>query len=365
MSEAVNKHLIIAAAGTGGHVMPGIAVAREMISRGWTVSWIGTVSGMERGLVEKAGIEFDAVDFSGIRGKGFVRGLIGCFKLVRACFACARIVRRRKAAAFYSTGGYISVPAAFGAKTAGIPLFMMNCDAEILMSVRIVMPFATKIFCGFDGGCAWLAGGKAVITGNPVRKEILDLPGPKERFSGRKGPLKIFVFGGSLGARVLNETVPAALALFPEGVRPEVLHQCGAKNLEAARAAYENAGVRADVRPFIDDMASCYSEADLVICRAGATSVSELCAAGAASVLVPLVARTTSHQMSNATFMQNNGAAVCVPQKEFTARRLHEILFGLNRSTLIKMAEKAKSLAKADAAQTTCDVIEKVSAGAH
>ncbi|HAW44772.1 MAG TPA: UDP-N-acetylglucosamine--N-acetylmuramyl-(pentapeptide) pyrophosphoryl-undecaprenol N-acetylglucosamine transferase, partial [Sutterella sp.] len=249
------RHLVIAAAGTGGHVMPGIAVAKEMERKGWSVSWLGTNAGMERRLVERVGITCDTVNFSGLRGKDIAHAVTGAFKLIGAYFKAVSLLKRTKANALFTTGGYIAVPSVLAAKTLGLPVFVMNCDADVLMSVRAVMPFAKRVFCGFEGAAARLAKDKAVVTGNPVRKEILSVPNATERLAGRTGSLRILVFGGSLGARVLNETVPKALAMFEPGKRPSVVHQCGAKNLESTRAAYDTQGVMATIEPFIDDMA--------------------------------------------------------------------------------------------------------------
>ena len=205
-------------------------------------------------------------------------------------------MKSRQATVLFSTGGYIAVPAAFGARTCGIPLVMMNCDADSLMSVRAVMPYAAAVMCGFDGECAKRAGGKAIVSGNPIREEILALTPPAQRYAGRSGPLRILVFGGSLGAKVLNDTVPEAIALFDKSHCPEVMHQCGKNNAEVVQAHYERLGVKAKVMPFIDDMAAAYAWADVVVCRAGATTVSELTAGGIPALLVPFVVSTTQHQ---------------------------------------------------------------------
>ena len=237
-----DKHLLISAAGTGGHVMPGLAVAREMRRRGWTVSWIGTQTGMEGDLVAKDGIEFTGLDFKGVRGKG-LKGLVsGIVKLFLATRKASDIIGRMKPDVLFTTGGYIAVPVCKGAKKTGTKIVLMNCDADILMSSKIVMNQASAVACGFAGSARSLAGEKGKITGNPVRAEIEALESPQERLSGRTGKLKILVFGGSLGAQVLNETLPKALALFDEDSRPEVVHQTGVKNVQAVRALYEKAG---------------------------------------------------------------------------------------------------------------------------
>ena len=357
MSE---NHLIIAAAGTGGHVMPGLAVAEEMKKRGWTVSWIGTPVGMEGRLVGSRQIEFDTLDFTGMRGKGLSHMLGGALKLVKSCFAARSIVRSRQATVLFSTGGYIAVPAAFGARTCGIPLVMMNCDADSLMSVRAVMPYAAAVMCGFDGECAKRAGGKAIVSGNPIREEILALTPPAQRYAGRSGPLRILVFGGSLGAKVLNDTVPEAITLFDKSHCPEVMHQCGKNNAEVVQAHYERLGVKAKVMPFIDDMAAAYAWADVVVCRAGATTVSELTAGGIPALLVPFVVSTTQHQLGNAKYLEAHQAGVYIDQKALSAQSLFEKLNSLDREALIEMAENARKLSHRDAAKTVADQIERL-----
>lgn len=354
------KHLIIAAAGTGGHVMPGLAVAEEMKKRGWTVSWIGTPVGMESRLVGQRNIEFDALDFTGMRGKGIKHMFTGALKLVKACFAAKALVEKRQASAMFSTGGYIAVPAAFGARSKNKPLIMMNCDAGSLMSVRAVMPWAQAVMCGFDGECAHRAGSKAIVSGNPVREDILALPEPQQRYAARTGKLNLLVFGGSLGAKVLNETVPAAIAKFPLEERPIVTHQCGKNAVEDVKALYAKYGVEAQVISFIDDMASAYNKADVVVCRAGATTVSELTAGGIPAILVPFVVSTTQHQLGNARYMQDEGAGILLEQKDLSPDSLYEKLRNLTREDLLTIADKARSLAKRGAAKTVADTIERL-----
>jgi len=357
---SAHRHLMVVAAGTGGHVMPGLAVAKELESRGWTVSWVGTEVGMERGLVEKQGIAFDALDFSGLRGKGLKTALFGGFKLLGAIARTRGLIAARKPTLMFTTGGYVAVPAGLAASLRGVPLVLMNCDAGPLMSNRMLAPLAQAVMLGFDGEAARLAGDKGLVTGNPVRREIVELPAPAQRYAGRSGRLKLLVFGGSLGAKVLNETLPQALAALPAETRPHVLHQCGASAVESVRAAYAAAGVEAEVRSFIDDMAQAYAESDLVVARAGATTVSELAAAGVPALLVPLVVKTTSHQRGNAEFMAGHGAALHLPQSEFKPARLAEILARLDRAQLIEMAERARALGKPQAARVVADAIEHI-----
>lgn len=356
------NHLVVVAAGTGGHVMPGLAVAEALRGRGWSVSWLGTKTGMERVLVERHGIAFDAIDFSGLRGKGLKTLLLGGFLLLRALWQSRRLLRARAPQVVFSTGGYVAVPAGLAAGSLGVPLVLMNADAGSLLSTRMLTPLAAGVLCGFDGGAAAAAGDKGLVTGNPVRAEIASIASPEERFARRAGPVRLLVVGGSLGARVLNEAVPSALALIPAERRPRVLHQCGAGNVESVRRAYAEAGVDAEVVPFIDDMARRYAEADVVVCRAGAITVTELAVAGVASVLVPLVVSTTQHQRTNAEFLAARGAAVHLPQVELTAARLASLLDDLTRERLLEMAKAARTQGRPDATATVAAVIEKVAA---
>jgi len=356
------NHLVVVAAGTGGHVMPGLAVAEALRGRGWSVSWLGTKTGMERGLVERHGIAFDAIDFSGLRGKGLKTLLLGGFLLLRALWQSRRLLRARAPQVVFSTGGYVAVPAGLAAGSLGVPLVLMNADAGSLLSTRMLTPLAAGVLCGFDGDAAAAAGDKGLVTGNPVRAEIASIASPEQRFAGRAGPVRLLVVGGSLGARVLNEAVPSALALIPAERRPRVLHQCGAGNVENVQRAYAEAGVDAEVVPFIDDMARRYAETDVVVCRAGAITVTELAVAGVASVLVPLVVSTTQHQRTNAEFLAERGAAMHLPQVELTAARLAGLLDGLTREQLLEMAKAARTQGRPDATATVAAVIEKVAA---
>jgi UDP-N-acetylglucosamine--N-acetylmuramyl-(pentapeptide) pyrophosphoryl-undecaprenol N-acetylglucosamine transferase len=354
------SHLMVVAAGTGGHVMPGLAVAEALRSRGWTVSWLGTRAGMERSLVEPHGIAFDPIDFASLRGKGIGTLLLGGIRLLRAMWQSRAAIRGRRPAVVFSTGGYVAVPAGLAASLQSVPLALLNADAAPLLSTRMLRSLASAVFCGFDGAAARTAGERGLVTGNPVRAEIAAVPPPAQRFAQRSGPLKVLVVGGSLGSQVLNETVPAALALLPATDRPTVAHQCGAAHAQAARAAYEGAGVAAEVLTFIDDMARRYGDADIVICRAGAITVSELAAAGVASLLVPLVVSTTAHQRSNAEFMAANGAAIHLPQAQMSAERLAGELRQLSRDRLLAMANRAHALGRRDATEVVANAIEHI-----
>lgn len=354
------NHLTVVAAGTGGHVMPGLAVAEALRARGWSVSWLGTRAGMERSLVEPRGIAFEAVDFAGLRGKGLKTLLAGGFYLLRALNQSLRILRGRTPAVVFSTGGYVAVPAGLATALLGAPLVLLNADAAPLLSTRLLKTLASAICCGFDGAAARLAGAKGLVSGNPVRPDITQLDAPATRYAGRSGALNVLAIGGSLGARVLNETLPAALGLLAASERPRVVHQCGAANVEATRAAYAAAGVAAEVLPFIDDIATRYAAADLVICRAGAITVSELCAAGVPAVLVPFVVRTTQHQRSNAQWLAEHGAAIHLPQEEFGAQRVADLLRTLTRDRLVAMAASARALGRPNATTMVADAIEHI-----
>ena len=351
------SHLVIMAAGTGGHVIPGLAVAREMQSRGWTVSWLGTTHGMENRLVPPSGIPMDAIAFSGLRGKGLVHTLTGGLRLLGAFWSCLRILRRRQPGAVLGMGGYVCFPGGLMASLLGRPLVLVNADAALLLSNRWLLPVADRIAFGFDGAAA-RGTRNGVVTGNPVRAEIAALPAPEARFAGREGPLRVLVVGGSLGARVLNECLPQALALCAQSERPQVTHQTGEAHLPAVREAYARSGVEAELLPFIDDMAQRLADCDLVVCRAGAVTVSELCAAGVASILVPLVVSTTSHQRDNAEWMAARGAALHLPQPELAPQRLADLLRSLTRPALLAMAGKARALARPNAAARVADQIE-------
>ncbi len=302
------RHLIVMAAGTGGHVIPGLAVAREMQSRGWTVSWLGTAHGIENRLVPPTGIALDTVAFSGLRGKGLKHSLDGALRLVGALWLSLGIVRKRNARAVLGMGGYLCFPGGLAAWLLRRPLVLVNADAALLLSNKALLPFTDRIAFGFDGDAARRTA-RAVVTGNPVRAEIEELAEPAQRFAGRSGALRVLVVGGSLGASALNDCVPKALALLDPPQRPRVTHQTGPAQHEAVRAAYAAASVPAEVLPFVHDMATRLADCDVIVCRAGAITVSELCAAGVAAVLVPFVASTTSHQRDNAAWMAAREAA--------------------------------------------------------
>ena len=350
-------HLVVMAAGTGGHIMPGLAVAKEMEGRGWTVSWLGTRHGMENRLVPPAGIPMDSIGFSGVRGKGALHTLTGGLRLLKAFWDCLSILRKRSADAVLGMGGYVCFPGGLMASLLNKPLVLVNADATLLLSNRSLLPVADRVAFGFDGPTARSVK-KAVVTGNAVRAEIEALPEPTQRWAGRSGPLNLLVVGGSLGAQVLNSTVPAALALMTPEARPRVVHQTGMQQVDAVRAAYAQHGITAEVLPFISDMPTRLAACDLMVCRAGAVTVSELCAAGVPALLVPFIASTTAHQRDNAEWMASHGAALHLPQKDMTPQQLAASLAAQTRAGLLAMAQQARLLAQARATARVADEIE-------
>ena len=283
--------------------------------------------------------------------------LTGAIKLVVSLFSCLSILLRRKPDVVLGMGGYVTVPGGVMAKICGIPLALVNADAALLMSNKALLPLAQKVLFGFatqgDEPDA-----KAQVTGNPVRREIRELPAPAQRYTARSGPLNILVIGGSLGAKVLNETVPAVLALIDQSERPRVVHQSGKQHIAALRERYAKHRVDAEVVDFIDDMAARYAWADIVICRAGAITVSELCAAGVASVLVPFIASTTSHQRDNANWMAGIGAAIHQPQSELNVDALASLIKTLTRERCLHMADAAYRHGQRDANEAIARVLE-------
>jgi UDP-N-acetylglucosamine--N-acetylmuramyl-(pentapeptide) pyrophosphoryl-undecaprenol N-acetylglucosamine transferase len=353
------KKLMIMAAGTGGHIFPGIAIAQTMRARGWEVSWLGTAHGMEQDIVPKHGIALDAINFTGMRGKGLKHTVLGGFKLLASFVACRRFVAQRQPDVVLGMGGYVTVPGGIMARLRGVPLALVNADAALLLSNKTLAPLAQRVLFGFPADFG-RAANKAVVTGNPVRAEILAMPAPAARFADRTGPLRILVVGGSLGAQALNAAVPVALSLIDAQVRPQVTHQSGKKNIDALRAAYAKVGVEANVVDFIDDMAAAYAQADLVICRAGAITVSELTAAGVASVLVPFVATTTSHQRDNAKWMASQQAAIHLAQTDLTPGSLAQLLQATPRAQCLAMAEAAQRVGKRNANEAIADILEQL-----
>jgi len=355
----MNAPVLIMAGGTGGHIFPGLAVARELRARGIPVLWLGSAGGLETRLVPQAGLALETLAIGGVRGKGLLTTLMAPLRIVRAVVAAGRIVRRVRPRCALALGGFASGPGGIAARLARVALVVHEQNSIPGATNRALSHFAQKLLCGFSGAFA-----HGEWVGNPVRPEIAAVAPPAQRLAGRTGAPRLLVLGGSQGARALNERVPQALARLSALQRPQVRHQCGAKFADAARAAYAQAGVEADVEPFIDDMAGAYGWADLVVCRAGALTLAELAAAGAASVLVPFPFAVDDHQTANARAWVNAGAALLLPENEAGAERLAALLGELlgDRARLLAMAQAARTLAKPDATARIADVCLGVAA---
>lgn len=345
--------LLVMAGGTGGHVMPGIAVAEQLKSRGWRIAWMGNEDGMEARLIEGRGYQPAWIRFSGVRGKGLLQSLLLPVRLLRGFVQAWRQLAAIRPDVVLGMGGYASFPGGMMAALRGIPFVVHEQNAIAGLANRVLAGVADRVLSGFPDVLA-----KATWVGNPVRAEIAALPAPAERLAGRTGPLRLLVIGGSLGAAAINEILPQALADIPPAERPQVLHQAGAKHLETLRARYVEHGVDANCVGFIGDMADAYGWADLVLCRAGALTVAELAAAGVPAILVPFPYAVDDHQTANARFLTTAGAAILLPQAEMTPRRLAD-LRALSRGQLREMAARARDLARPDAAATVASVCEE------
>ncbi len=351
---------MLMAGGTGGHVFPALAVAQELRDRGVAVSWIGTPDSFESRLVPQHGFEIQLVNIKGLRGNGMMRWLSAPFKLVRAMFQAGRILRRVRPGVVLGMGGFVTGPGGLMARLFGIPLVIHEQNAVPGMTNSWLSRVATRVFEAFPGSFAERVGAR--VCGNPVRREIAALPGPAVRMQGRNGPIRLLVVGGSLGAQALNQAIPRVLATLEPTDRPQVRHQSGRDKSEVTQAAYRELGVEAQVSDFIQDMAEAYGWADLVVCRAGALTVSELATAGVASILVPFPHAVDDHQTRNAEYLVNAGAARLLPQVELEQHGFSAALKALlvERESLQAMAVKAQSLAMPGATQTVADYCEEM-----
>ncbi len=346
---------MIMAGGTGGHVMPGLAVAQTMRARRWDVVWLGNPQGMEATLVPRHGIDMRWVRFGGLRGKGLLTKLLLPVNLLRAFWQALRALRAVRPAVVLGLGGYVAFPGGMMAALLGIPLVVHEQNSVAGLTNKVLARVADRVLVAFPQalpGAQW--------CGNPVREEIASVAEPSQRFAGREGPLRLLVVGGSLGARALNETIPEALALLGRDERPLVTHQCGKANAQRLADAYRRAGVEATVVEFIDDMAAAYAGADLVVCRAGAMTIAELASVGVASVLVPFPHAVDDHQTGNARYLSERGAACLVAQSDLSAQRLAGLIRDLDRERLLEMARRAREAAKPDAAERVADACEAV-----
>ncbi|HTA64540.1 MAG TPA: undecaprenyldiphospho-muramoylpentapeptide beta-N-acetylglucosaminyltransferase, partial [Xanthomonadaceae bacterium] len=312
---------MILAGGTGGHIFPGLAVARALSALQVPVVWLGSAGGMETRLVPQHGIAIDTLKIGGLRGKGALALLSAPFRLLRALFDALAILRRQRPRSVLSMGGFAAGPGGIAAWLLRRPLIVHEANRAPGFTNRVLAKFACRVLCGFPGSFAR----GAETVGNPVRAEVAGLPLPAPRFAGRDGTLRLLVLGGSQGARALNASVPKALAALA-GAQVEVRHQCGEAMRAEAIAAYADAGVTASIEPFIQDMASAYGWADLLICRAGAMTLAEVCAAGVGALLVPFPAAVDDHQTRNAEYLVERGAARLLPQHDDLESRLRDSL---------------------------------------
>ena len=351
--------VMIFAGGTGGHIFPGLAVAAALRARDVPVVWLGADGGMETRLVPQHGIAIETIAISGLRGKGIGTLLRAPLRVLSAIRAAARVLRKHRPRAVISFGGFAAGPGGIAAVLAGIPLFVHEQNRAPGMTNRVLVKFARRVLTGFPDAFP----GKETVVGNPVRSVISGIPTPRERFEGRSGALHVLVLGGSQGARALNDAMPQALRQL-KGAEIEVRHQCGEKMREDAVRAYAAAGVEASIEPFIADMAAAYAWADVVVCRAGALTLAEVCAAGVASVLIPLPTAVDDHQTKNAQYLAQRRAAVLLKQdaelSDRLAMTLRELL--LDSDKRLFMAEAARSLAQPDAADRVADAVLQIRA---
>lgn len=350
-----SKRALIMAGGTGGHIFPGLAVAHVLRSRGWEVSWLGNPDAMEGLLVGAHDIPLKAVRFKGFRGKGLMTRLAMPFRLAGAMSEARKAFQEVQPHVVLGMGGYVTVPGGLVAASQRVPMVLHEQNSVAGMANRFLARFATRVLLAFPGTMS-----NARWVGNPVSEAITAIPEPEYRYRNRSGPLRVLVVGGSLGAQAFNRIIPNAFGLILPEKRPDIVHQSGRAHIDELRANYQNAAVDARAVAFIDNMDEAYAEADLVIARAGATTVSELAVAGVASILVPYPHAVDDHQTGNAKFLADAGGAILVPQSELTPSGLSSLISHFSRSALMAMAVKARALAKPDAAHIVADACEAV-----
>jgi UDP-N-acetylglucosamine--N-acetylmuramyl-(pentapeptide) pyrophosphoryl-undecaprenol N-acetylglucosamine transferase len=355
----VSKTLLVMAGGTGGHVFPGLAVADRLKAQGWTIHWLGTADRMEAELVPAHGYPISFIDIQGVRGNGIKRLLAAPYRIVKSVLQARRVLRTIRPDVVLGMGGFASGPGGVAAWLSGIPLLLHEQNAAAGLTNKLLARLAKRVLMAFPG--AFAPSHRTAVVGNPVRPEVVALPDPQLRSSAE--PLHLLIVGGSLGARVLNEQVPPAVAAA--GVPIAVRHQCGKGNRDAVAQAYAEQGLEAEVSEFIRDMADAYAWADLVVCRAGALTVSEVAAAGVAAIFVPLPHAVDDHQTRNALTLVDGGGAEFLPQSELTTASLAARLSWLagRRETLLNMAQAARRVAITDAAERVADECKRLAVG--
>jgi UDP-N-acetylglucosamine--N-acetylmuramyl-(pentapeptide) pyrophosphoryl-undecaprenol N-acetylglucosamine transferase len=353
---------LIMAGGTGGHIFPGLAVAEALRDNGWRVHWLGgkgsaTSPSMESQLVPPRGFAFETIDFSGVRGKGALTLALLPLRLLKAFWQSIQVLRRVNPQVVIGLGGYIAFPAGLMAVLLGKPLVLHEQNSVAGMVNKILAQVADRVFTAFP-----IVLKNAHWIGNPLRTAFTQQAAPDVRFAGRTGPLRLLVVGGSLGAKALNSIVPQAMALIPAAQRPIVTHQSGAKQIDELRANYQLAGVDATLTPFIDDTATAFADADLVICRAGASTVTEIAAVGAAALFIPFPSAVDDHQTSNARFLVQQGAGWQMAQNELTPQALANLLQKTERTTLVNIGLQAKKMQKTEATVAMLAACEELTA---
>jgi len=352
--------ILITAGGTGGHVYPGLAVARALHAQNIPVIWMGTKKGLEARVIPEAGFEMVYLSVSGLRGKGITHLLAAPFQLVKALFQSLMIMRKIKPSAVLGMGGFVAGPGGLVASLMGKPVVIHEQNAIPGLTNKLLSKVSKKVLEGFPETFSGLK--STIEIGNPVRLDIASIEHPAQRLEKRNGRVNVLIFGGSLGAQALNEVVPMALGEIALDKRPIVRHQAGKDKEDTTARTYEQMGVMAEITPFIEDMAAAYEWADLVICRSGALTVAELAAAGIASIMVPYPYAVDDHQTANAKYLSDAGAAVLMPQDEMTKESLSDLLDNLcmNRKKLIEMSLKARNQAKPKATEEVAAICAKL-----
>lgn len=341
---------MVMAGGTGGHVFPGLAVARKLQTQGWDIRWLGTADRMEADLVPKHGIEIDFIKVKGLRGQGIGRLIAAPLQIINAVFQARAHMKRWKPDAVLGMGGYVSGPGGIAAWSLGIPVVLHEQNAVAGLTNQWLSKIARKVFQAFPGAFP-----TAPVVGNPVREDVVAIEAPTRRMAEREGEIRILVMGGSQGAQILNRTLPDVMAKLGEGF--QVRHQAGKNNQQEVAQAYAAVQVKnAEVVEFIDDVADAYQWADLLVCRSGALTVSEVSAAGVGAIFVPFMHKDRQ-QALNADHLVECGAAKMIEQPELTAEKLADQIQQLDRATLLDMATKAREAAKLDADSVVADAI--------
>ena len=359
-----SRPILVMAGGTGGHVYPALAVARALQKESQEVVWLGTLRGLESRVVPAAGIDIEWISIRGMRRKGVVAFVIAPFQIAWALLQALAVIFRRRPAAVLGMGGFVSGPGGVAAWLTRRPLIIHEQNAAAGLTNRLLARLARVVLQAFPGSFNSLANVETV--GNPVREDIAAVPEPGARYPRREGPLRLLVLGGSQGALSLNKTVPAALALLPENARPLVRHQCGERTIDTARDAYDGSGIEVELLPFIEDMAAAYAWADLVVCRAGALTVAELCAVGLPALFIPYPSAVDDHQTANARAMVDADAAAIMQERDLTDQSLSDLLkdWLCERSVLQSRAARARALSRPDALQRISSICLEVAGAA-